>query len=119
VEEQFFRVAEELGWDMEQQIAALDEFVRRFGAAGQLDDYLARHGLDGRHPRLRAATRDALLGFVATLGGAQGHLGRYLQQRLREAQQAAAPTPEPLPVAPPRPSLWARLRLLGRPPRAA
>lgn len=117
MEEQFFRVAEDLGWDVEQQIAALDEFVGQFGAAGQLDDYLARQGLDGWHPRLRGATRDALLGFVGSLAGAQGHLGRYLQQRLREARRAEAATPEPLPVVPPRPSLWARL--LGRRPRAA
>ena len=116
MEEQFYRVAEELGWDLEQQIAALDEFVRRFGAAGQLDDYLARQGLDGWHPRMRAATRNALVNFVGSLGGAQGHLGRYLQQRLREARQAEAAAREPLAVAP-RASFWARL--LGRQARAA
>ena len=117
MEEQFFRVAEELGWDVEQQIAVLEEFVGRFGAAGQLDDYLARRGLDGRHPRLRAATRDALLEFLATLGGAQGHVGRYLQGRLAEARQAEAATPETPTVAPPRASFWTRL--LAHRPRAA
>lgn len=87
--DQFMRVAEEVGWDLERQIDVLDEFFSGFGVSVRLDDYLAAHGLALGIRFHREALRDRLLDFVPVIG-AQGALTRVLQRALRQAAETAA-----------------------------
>jgi hypothetical protein len=86
---QFLQVADEEGWDLERQIALLDDFFSGFGASARVDDYLAAHGLGFSTRYHRAALRDRLLDLVSLLG-AEGALTRMLQRELRHAAEAAA-----------------------------
>lgn len=117
MEQQFFRIADELGWDIETQISHLDGFVAAYGAGGRLDAELAAVGLSLQQPLHRASLRDALLRFIERLG-APGAFSRFLQSELqraraREAAAAAAraegASPQPAAQAPRPRSLGARL----------
>ncbi len=89
MDNQFFRVAEEVDWDLERQIEVLDGFFSGFGVSATLDDYLAEHGLALGLRFHRAPLRDRMLAFVHKIG-AQGALTRVLQRTLREAAELAA-----------------------------
>ena len=114
MEQQFFRIADELGWDIETQISHLDGFIAAYGAGGRLDAKLAAVGLSLQQPLHRTSLRDALLRFIERLE-ASGAFSRFLQRELqcaraREAAAATARTDDvsPQPVAP-----TARPRTLG------
>lgn len=115
--DQFLRVAEELGWDLEQQIQVLDDFVAGFGVSSRLDAWLAERSL-GVHQRFnRTGLRDGMLRFVDELGAA-GAFSHYLQRELRQAAEAAlaaaaaeqaaaaAPVAEALAAEPPARRRW-------------
>jgi len=97
MESQFLRIAGELGWDLDRQIAKLAEFVAAAGREAAWEDYIA-----GRRPQ-GAALRDALLRFVAE-SGYGGPFTRFMlghcQPTRRTAPQSAAPAPAPEPAAP-------------------
>jgi len=88
MDNQFMRVAEELDWDVERQIAVLDDFVAGFGVSSRLDAWLAERGMSVHQRFRRGALRDAMLCFIQQLGAA-GAFSHYLQRELRRAAEAA------------------------------
>ncbi|RZU98659.1 hypothetical protein [Spiribacter vilamensis] len=87
MEQQFFLIADELGWTLGRQIEELDEFVRAYGAGGRMNAELAEIGLSLQQPLHRESLRDAMLRFIERLG-AQGAFSHYLYGRLREGREA-------------------------------
>ncbi|WP_435103992.1 hypothetical protein [Arhodomonas sp. AD133] len=87
--EQFLRVADDLGWDVGDQIAKLEEFAEHFGVSGRLEEFLERRGIAGSARRDLKRVRDTLLDFVEVLGN-RGAMNHFLQRELRLAAEAAA-----------------------------
>ena len=87
VQQQFFLIADELGWTLERQIDQLDEFVHVYGAGGRMNAELAEIGLSLQQPLHRESLRDAMLRFIERLG-AQGAFSHYLYGRLRAGREA-------------------------------
>lgn len=87
MEQQFFLIADELGWTLERQIEQLDEFVCAYGAGGRMNAELGEIGLSLQQPLHRESLRDAMLRFIERLG-AQGAFSHYLYARLREGREA-------------------------------
>lgn len=96
MEAQFIRIAGELGWDLEMQIAKLEEFIEVAGRGAASQEYLGSRKPQG------LARRDALLAFVAG-SGYSGAFTRFLLAQLPargRAQEPAAPAPATVPAAP-------------------
>ena len=87
MQQQFFLIADELGWTLERQIDQLEEFVHVYGAGGRMNAELAEIGLSLQQPLHRQSLRDAMLRFIERLG-AQGAFSHYLYVRLREGREA-------------------------------
>lgn len=117
MEAQFIRIAGELGWDLDMQIAKLEEFVSLAGRDAAWQDFIGLRRPQG------AALRDALLQFVAESGYSGAFTRFMLSQvppRRRAAPEQAVPAPETLtrtPAVGRRPGLvaWLRRRVGGRP----
>ncbi|MCS4502650.1 hypothetical protein KBTX_00169 [wastewater metagenome] len=115
VDEQFLRVAEELGWDINSQIAKLEEFAELFGMSARLDMHLERRGVTGSARRDLKLVRNVYLEFVESMGnrGAMNHFlrneMRLAAEAARAAEQAARETPA-VPQAPAHHGWFARLR---------
>lgn len=116
VDEQFMRVAEDLGWDIGRQIAKLEEFAELFGMSAPLEEYLDRRGVTGSARRDLKLVRNVYLEFVESMGnrGAMNHFLRNEMRRAAEAARAAEQAARETPAVPPVPearSGWlARLR---------
>ncbi|WP_018718178.1 hypothetical protein [Arhodomonas aquaeolei] len=116
VDEQFLRVAEELGWDINRQVAKLEAFAEIFGTSAPMEEYLDRRGVTGSARRDLKLVRNVYLEFVESIGnrGAMNHFlrneMRLAAEAARAAEQAARETPAVPPVPAARTGWFARLR---------
>lgn len=112
MEAQFIRIAGELGWDLDTQIAKLEEFVAAAGRDAEWQEELRGRRLHG------AALRDALLQFVAR-SGYSGAFTRFMLAQIPPAPRAVKESPAAVPVAAPvatRTGLFGWLRRRGNSP---
>lgn len=106
MEAQFIRIAGELGWDLDTQIAKLEAFIDLAGRRAACEAYLGTRRPQG------AALRDALLDFV-TAAGYSGAFTRYLLAELPARSRSTEPAQPPAAAVPPavrRPGFMAWLR---------
>lgn len=95
MEAQFIRIAGELGWDLDMQVAKLEEFIDVAGRHVACQEFLGPRKPQG------LALRDALLRFVAG-AGYSGAFTRFMLAQLPARSRTTAPeaAPDPAPVEP-------------------
>jgi hypothetical protein len=86
MEAQFIRIAGELGWDLDMQIAKLEEFVSVAGRDAAWQDFIGWRRPQG------AGLRDTLLQFVAA-SGYSGAFTRFMLSQMPRSPRAVSVGP--------------------------